>query len=393
MPVHYTAVYALVKQVSGRPSRPFRATLARMKAMSLILVALALANRQTSAAEPAFPATLDAFAEQRSPLVVARLQATPKHYRQIEPSLFHLANAHAGRIATLPREEQADLLANLARFIDAKRTLAGDVAVIAPGRPIVGLLDPEHGLDPKELTALASAYGTTAMICKKKDEAGETIESVAADFLAAVTAATAAAEPATIVVLGHGLPTQIQSYAIPCERVAQALLDGAVRRAAGTAPLDLSHLVLVFDDCYSADFSLNLAAALERGCRERGRTLASLPFMIAGTNRDCVGHADFGEKFVPHFWRDVIELFYIRRPLPRQVTLRDFFEKVDNMMYGYGRATVVARDGTVTYRLVDPALCQDPVVFVPLDDADLAKLRTLLGLPPDAPLPRILDIG
>jgi hypothetical protein len=149
----------------------------------------------------------------------------------------------------------------------------------------------------------------------------------------------------------------------------------------------------VFDDCYSADFSLNLAAALERGCHERGRTLASLPFMIAGTNRDCVGHADFGEKFVPHFWRDVIELFYVRRPRPRQVTLRDFFEKVDNMMYGYGRATAVARDGTVSYRLVDPALCQDPVVFVPLDDADLASLREILGLPADAPLPRILDIG
>jgi len=30
---------------------------------------------------------------------------------------------------------------------------------------------------------------------------------------------------------------------------------------------------------------------------------------------------------------------------------------------------------------------------VPLDDADLAKLRDILGLPPDAPLPRILDIG
>jgi hypothetical protein len=363
-----------------------------MKAMSLILVALALADRQTSAAEPAFPATLDIFAQDCSPLVAARLDATPKHYRQIEPSLFHLAKAHAGRITALPDDQQTDLLANLARFIDKKRTTAGDVAVIARGRPLVGLLDPDRGLDPKELTALASAYGTTATV-HKKDGAGETIESVAADFLAAVGATAAAAAPATIVVLGHGLPTQIQSYAIPCEQLADALLDGAAHHATGDEALDLSHLVLVFDDCYSADFSLNLAAALERGCHERGRTLASLPFMIAGTNRDCVGHADFGEKFVPHFWRDVIELFYVRRPRPRQVTLRDFFEKVDNMMYGYGRATAVARDGTVSYRLVDPALCQDPVVFVPLDDSDLASLREILGLPADAPLPRILDIG
>jgi len=362
------------------------------KSLPLLLALLALAGHRSTAAQPAFPTTLDAFARDCSPLVAARLEATPKHYRQIEPSLFHLAKAYAGRIAALPADQQTDLLANLARFIDEKRATTGDVAVIATGRTIVGLLDPDRGLDPKELTTLASAYGTTATV-HKKDGAGETIESVAADFLAAVGAAAAADAPATIVVLGHGLPTQIQSYAIPCERLADALLDGATHHATGDEALDLGHLVLAFDDCYSADFSLNLAAALEQGCRARGRTLKSLPFLIAGTNRDCVGHADFGEKFVPHFWRDVIELFYVRRPRPRQVTLRDFFEKVDNMMYGYGRATAVARDGTVTYRLVDSALCQDPVVFVPLDDADLAKLREILGLPADAPLPRILDIG
>jgi hypothetical protein len=45
------------------------------------------------------------------------------------------------------------------------------------------------------------------------------------------------------------------------------------------------------------------------------------------------------------------------------------------------------------YRLIDPTLCQDPVCFVPLSDADLAELRTILGLPADAPLPRFLDIG
>jgi anaerobic selenocysteine-containing dehydrogenase len=86
--------------------------------------------------------------------------------------------------------------------------------------------------------------------------------------------------------------------------------------------------------------------------------------MIAGTNRDRVGHADFGEKFVPHFWKDVIELFYVRKPRPAQITLRDFFEKVDNMMYGYGRAPQVDGSGTVTYRLVDPQ--QGVPRYVPL---------------------------
>jgi hypothetical protein len=89
----------------------------------------------------------------------------------------------------------------------------------------------------------------------------------------------------------------------------------------------------------------------------------------------------------------VIELFYVRRPRPEAVTLGDFFEKVDNMMYGYGRAPTVGRDGSVSYRLVDPTQCQDPVVLVPLDEAELAELRTILRLPTDAPLPRWLDIG
>jgi len=353
---------------------------------------LALASIVPTAAEDSSP-SLDDFARDLSPLVAARLEAAPKHYRQLEPSLYHLARSNARHLAAVSRDRQVEMLVNLARFLDERRAVAGDVPVIAPGRPLIGLLDPDRGLDPKEITALAAAYRTTADVFKK-DGPEETIASVADEFLAAVSAAAASEAPATIVVLGHGLPTEIQSYSIPCARLAKALLDGgAGRDGAGSEGLDLDHLVLVFDDCYSADFSLNLAAALERGCRDRGITLGAPPFLIAGTNRDCVGHADFGEKFVPHFWKDVIELFYVRRPRPQRITLRDFFEKVDNMMYGYGRAPQVGKDGAVTYRLVDPALCQDPVVFVPLDDAGVAKLRSILGLPADAPLPRILDIG
>jgi hypothetical protein len=75
------------------------------------------------------------------------------------------------------------------------------------------------------------------------------------------------------------------------------------------------------------------------------------------------------------------------------VTLRHFFENVDNMMYGYGRAPLMNGTEITGWRLVDPDLVQDPVVFVPLDDDDLATLRRILGLPADAPLPRWLDIG
>jgi len=365
------------------------------------LVASASISSRSPAVEPVGPAATapSGFSElirDLSPEVAARLDATPKHYRQIEPSLHHLSGLHADRIMQLPRPQQIDLLVKLAGLIDAKRDAMGDTTVIGPDRDMIGLLDPARGLDPKEITALATGYGATATIFKQTDP-GQTIRQVADAFLEAAGKAAAGKRPSTIVVLGHGAPEEIQSYSISFERLAHALIDGAARTpntaTDSSRPVDLGHIVLVCDDCYSADFLINLGNALEAECRARSLPLTSLPICIAGTNRDRVGHADFGEKFVPHFWKDVIELFYVRRPRPEQVTLRDFFERVDNMMYGYGRAPQVDGNGAVTYRLVDPKLCQDPVVFVPLDDQDLAKLRAILGLSADTPLPRLLDIG
>jgi len=63
------------------------------------------------------------------------------------------------------------------------------------------------------------------------------------------------------------------------------------------------------------------------------------------------------------------------------------------MMYGYGRAPVVEEGRVTGYRLVDPELVQDPVVFVSLGEQELAAVREILRLPPDAPLPRWLDLG
>ena len=367
-------------------------------AVSVFLPALLLASA-SRAAEPGGPlATLVAFQETLSPAVAARLETTPKHYRQIEPSLYYLAALHGERLTGLPQEAQLETLVKLARFIDARRQAAADRVVLGQGRDVIGLLDPDRGLDPREVTTIARAYGSSPTVFKR-DGNGKTIQSVGDEFLTAVSHAARGDTPTTIVVLGHGLPEEIQSYAIPCDRLADAFLPPATPPIATPAlpesakAIDLSHLVLVCDDCYSADFSINLAAALEKKCHERSLPLTTLPVMIAGTNRNCVGHADFGAKFVPHFWKDVIELYYIRRPRQDAITLRDFFEKVDNMMYGYGRAPRVNGDGTVSYRLVDPELCQDPVVFVPLTDADLAELRAILDLPADTPLPRLFDIG
>ena len=357
------------------------------------LACLLAAGAADAPPAPVIPTELTAFQRDVSPAILARRPTPAKHWRQIEPAVHQLALAHADRLGALDDDARVAVLAELADFIDARRAAAGHTPVLAPRRRVIGLLDPARGLEPREITAIATAYGCDPCTVFKAAASDDTIATVAADFLAAVRAAAAGDAPATVIVLGHGLPTEIQSYHIPFARLAETLLDGAVARAGPGAAVDLGHMVVICDDCFSADFLANLCGALADGCRERGLPLGALPACIAGTNHGRVGHADVGEKFVPHFWRDVIELYFVRRPHPAGVELRHFFENVDNMMYGYGRAPIVEGTTVTGWRLVDPDLVQDPVVFVPLDDADLAELRRILGLPADAPLPRWLDVG
>jgi hypothetical protein len=360
---------------------------------TFLLIAMALLGGGSvfswaRAQTPAIPVDYAAFDAGIGREVAGAFDGTAKEWRQIAPSVYHLARDHAEALVSLDHDSSVKALVGLAELIDAKRKAISDAAVLAPGRTVVGLLDPDRGLGPKEITAIADAYGCDSTIYKKDDES-KTLETVAESFLTAVTEAVQSGEPTTVIVLGHGLPTEIQSYHIRFERLAKALLDGA----ASPKPVDLSHVVLICDDCFSADFSINLLGEITHEADRRGLALATLPVCIAGTNRDRVGFVDVSEKFVPHFWRDVIELYFIRQPRPKAVTLADFFVNVDNMMYGYGRAPIVEGGHVTGYRLIDPKLVQDPVVFVPLDEADLAKLRKILGLPDDAPLPPWLDVG
>lgn len=360
---------------------------------------------QSSEAPPAraVPADFADFQQEISPLVLAARPAEAKHWRQIEPALHQLALAHADRLAMLPADARVATLARLADYIDARRAASAQIPVLAADRNVIGLLDPARGLDPQEVTAIAAAYGARSAVFKQDPATGESIADVADAFLAAVRAAAPAPNGTTIVVLGHGLPTEIQSYSIRFERLADTLLAaagvapaGATEPASGEtagAPVDLGGLVLVCDDCFSADFLVNLLDRLEAECRRRGRPLVSLPVCVAGTNHGRYGRADVGAKFVPHFWKDVIELFYVRQPHPEAVSLAGFFDAVDGMMYGYGRAPIFAGGRITGWRLVEPDLVQDPVVFVPLTEADVAELRRILGLPADAPVARWLDVG
>ena len=390
----------------------------------IILFAIGIQHASLAAAQPdAKPATkLDpqaaaaafaAFSRDDSPLIRDRLEATDREYRQIEPTLWLLATRHAAALEPLEAADRTETLARLADFILRMRDKHAADVVVGEGQRVIGLLDPDRGLDPKEITTIAAAYDAEATVWKQGQggpTGPDTKQATATGFLAAVQKAASDRQPTTVVVLGHGLPEEIQSYSIPCEQLAAAILGGAKQGdakqgdakqgdakqgagAAAPAGIDLSHLTIVCDDCFSADFLENLGAALERGSLRRGGPLVGLPTCLAGTNRDRYGIADVGEKFVPHFWKTCVELYFVRRPLPPSITLADFFGPVDWMMYGYGRAPIVAEGKLSGYRLVNPDLVQDPVVFVSLDDDELAELRTILALPADAPLPRLFDIG
>jgi broad specificity phosphatase PhoE len=357
-----------------------------------LLAGLAAAADALPVIAPAISPDFAAFQRDESPRIrAARPAFDAKHWRQIEPAVFALAQAHADRLAALDDAERTATLAALADFIDSRRKTAGQQPVLAAERRVIGLLDPARGLDPQEIETIATAYRARPTVFKQDVATGQSRADVAAAFLAAVREAAASHKPATVVVLGHGLPTEIQSYSIPVAALAAALLPEPT--AASPASIVLSQLVLICDDCFSADFLVNLLDGITTTCQERGLTLTSLPTCIAGTSHGRYGHAAVGEKFVPHFWRDVIELFYVRLPRPDTVTLSGFFNGVDSMMYGYGRVPVFEDGRIIDWRLVDPDLVQDPIVFLPLDAADLTELRKILGLPADAPLPRWLDAG
>lgn len=344
-----------------------------------------LAEEPPGAAESVPVATIDAFATSAAVGLPAELANNEKLWRQIAPSVFWLLHDNgqlaANDVATPPPDAAADV----ARLLVSLRDRAHGRPILAPDVAVAALLDPARGLDPRQITTLALAYGTRATVFKQ--DASQSREAVGDAFLAEVGRLAAADQPATIVVLGHGLPREIQSYAIPVERLAAALLPDEATAA------DLSHLTLIFDDCYSADFCLNLAAELEKRATATAGPTVQAPTMIAGTSRCRVGHADVGTKFVPHFWAEVIELLYVRTPRPKTVTLGDFLGRVDNAMYGYGRQPVFTFGKLSGYRLTDPEMVQDPVIFVPLGDKDRAALAKVLGLEDPATLGVVVDVG
>jgi len=359
-----------------------------------LLVGSAAANDPADAPIPL--ASFEAFQAAVGDFLPDAIKTDRRLSRQITPSVRWTLVDHAEAFGRLPLDRQRRSIGDLAAFIVAARRKHAATAVVGPGRPITALLDPDRGLDPKQITALATAYRTKADVFKRHD--GQTLADVSEAFLGAIAGRAAAEEPATVVVVGHGLPKEIQSYGIPVGRVASALVDGAIRRGQagkpqGRAAVDLSHVVLLFDDCFSGDFCLNLARGIRREAEDRGVGLLSLPVLIAGANRDRYGFVNIGEKFVTHYWESVIELYFVRKPHPAAVTLGDFQGNVDNFMYGYGRAPVFEGSRIVSYRLVDPDLVQDPVCFLPLSADEVERLRSILGLAEQDDLLPLIDAG
>jgi hypothetical protein len=371
------------------------------KALTFFVVVVAVAATFARGAEPdasqALPelgSNLSSFADfQRAmrPYILARPQHSPADWRAIESSLYYFVLDHKLFFRSLTTAQQYEFVGRLADVIRQKRQESARRVIFGPETSVIALLDPDRGLQRRQIDTLVRQYGAHADIFKA-EQSGKTVAQVADDFLAAMRDVAAHRAPATIVVLGHGLPSEIQSYAISDEYLAEALLARAAGGGQNKA-VDLSHLVFIFDDCFSADFVINLHAALERQSQRLGLTLESPPVMISSVNRTRVGYAKVDELFVPRFWEAVIQLFYVNKPLPDQVTFGDLRERVDRYMYGYGRAPIVEGGRVVDYRLVDPEQIQDPVFFVPLKKSEVDDLRKRLGLPAMPPLPAFLDAG
>jgi len=346
-----------------------------------------------SAAEPSQGVVLESFegfAASSHDWLPGRLARDAKLWRQVAPSVWWLLRPHADTLRTKSVRLQSETATAAADFVVRIRTRFSGREVIAPGRPIVALLDPDRGLDRRQITALATAYGATAEVFKR-DGQEESLESVASAWLDSVSGLVGEGRPGTVLVVGHGLPREIQSYHVPVDRLAATLEDAAAK--AGREGRSPGEVVLIFDDCFSADFCLNLAGCLETLARARGVRHAAMPVMIAGANRNQFGHVDVGEKFVTHFWDVVIELYYVRTPRPRAITLGDFLGPIDNAMYGFGRAPIVEGGRVTGYRMVNAELVQDPVCFVPLEAEEIGALRQILGLSDAVSLLPILDAG
>jgi hypothetical protein len=321
----------------------------------------------------------------------ATVSMSPSQWQRLEPSLYYFILEHRAHFRSLTIPQQTEFVGRLAEFIVRKRKETDNTVVIGPGRSIVALLGPERGLQRQIITTMAAAYGAPASVFKL-DETQQTLAQFTAEYLAVVERLAAGVQPATLVILGHGLPEEIQEYKIQCRELAAALCAGARTRSPDD-PLDLSHLVIVIDSCFSANFAINLGAAIEEQGQRHRSGVFSLPTMIASVNRDREAFAKGGELFVPRFWEAVVQLYYVNQPRPRQLTLGDFFDRIDNYMYGYGRLPRVEGRHVAAYRVVNPSDIQDPVVFVPLTLQDKAELRSRLNLGPPEPLPSLLDIG
>ncbi|MFM8951836.1 MAG: hypothetical protein ACKOOF_02060, partial [Planctomycetaceae bacterium] len=120
----------------------------------------------TASESIAAPADVTAFQQDISPRVRAARPMADKHWRQIEPALHHLATQHADCLGSMPQADRVATLASLTGFIDRVRAARATRPVLAPGRCVIGLLDPAGGLDPKVITAIAAAFGGTPTVFK-----------------------------------------------------------------------------------------------------------------------------------------------------------------------------------------------------------------------------------
>jgi hypothetical protein len=325
-----------------------------------------------------------------------RARVNRSTWQALEPAAYHFLLRHKADFNQRTAETQRKLLKTLVEFLSQRREQLGEMTVIGPGRPIVALLANERATQREHVEKLAATFATTARTFRS-DESNGTSEAMGG-FLDAVTEAASRGKPVTVVMLGHGLPDVFAvrpNATVHYGTVAAALVQGAAARVEGS--IDLSCVCLVMDACFSADFVINLAMAIEQQAASRGAPLASLPVFVSSSNRDRLAFGIEGSRNYCAFWHEIAafhvdEKVYRNRTLER-ITFGNLLNEVDRRMFGRGRSPIIAGKKVIGWRIVQPDAVQDPAFFIPLKQEDLDELRQLLGLPEHVELPRLLEIG
>jgi hypothetical protein len=332
---------------------------------------------------------LDRFQQSILPFLESRNVPVPADWDRVAPAIYRVLYDHRDAVQQIETHRQWAAFEWVYGMIRAKRREMGDIALIGAGRPIVAFFHPQHAEEAKRIEYLADEFGTRTEIFRG-EAAGA---GVAQDFLKRVGTLAREGKPATVWIWSHATKDAL-AVSNSNGLSSRAFVDHLVRAAAGDvrgAEADFSDLYWMVDTCYATDFMLNVTRELESSGRRRGIDVTPPELMVTSATRDRVAwHKSFPEAIA----RQYLHVKNDSGKRWKQLKLRHILREVDFYLYCQGRKAVFDDQYRIRrYDVVQPHLLQDLVVLIRLRDEEIAPLRRLLGLPADAEVNPLFQIG